>query len=188
MHFKFITVTACGRARWTLLHCWWEKIKVREINTDYCYYIYTYTKKVYYFPMKIYRTCKSYSMWVMELNQYFDFHPCGLALTLGVQLCTVLGESFEPNPLSQKMKKLLQRRPSRFIVVHFLLAALARHAVHYPHFPLETQLQPCDFHDRGKKGDTVSDNIDILRQYLGWHFKHKHSELFHMMFMMPFPR
>lgn len=62
------------------------------------------------------------------------------AHTLSVQLGPVLGETFESNSLSKEIKELFQCRTSGFIVVHLFLTTLARHAVHYPHFSLETQL------------------------------------------------
>lgn len=82
------------------------------------------------------RTIFSLQLWIMLSIQ----RQYGGAHTLSVQLGPVLGETFESNPLPKEMKELLQCRTGGFVVVHLFLAALARHAVHYPHFPLKTQL------------------------------------------------
>lgn len=63
-----------------------------------------------------------------------------LVFTFGVQLGSVLGEALEANLVPQQLQELFQGGAGRLVVVHLLLAALARSAVHHPHLHLETQL------------------------------------------------
>lgn len=69
---------------------------------------------------------------------------CVPQLTFVIQLSSVFGEAFEPHPLAEQIQELLQRRTATFIVVHFLLRALARLTVKHPHLVLEAQLEGGD--------------------------------------------
>lgn len=90
----------------------------------------------------------------------------GGAHTLGVQLGPVLGETFESNSLPKEMKELFQRRTGRFVVVHLFLATLACHAVHYPHFPLETQLRT------EKRFFAMISRGSRVKVFSPWQFRH----------------
>lgn len=61
--------------------------------------------------------------------------------TLVVQLCSVLRESFQPNSLTEKIQKLVQRRAGVLIIIHLFFCALTRFTVQDAHFVLETELQ-----------------------------------------------
>lgn len=112
---------------------------------------------------------------------------CAHVHTLRIQLSPILGEAFKSNPLAQQMEELLQCGASCFVVVHLLLAALTRHAVHHPYLSLKTQLQKRTNVVSSEKGGkkqleiTVSKSCqsnhvdiwgrtraDILRITLGW--------------------
>lgn len=107
--------------------------------------------------------------------------------TLGVELGPVFGEAFESDPLPQQMNELLQGGTSRFVVVHLLLAALACHAVHHPHFTLETQLRReawslqwngVNTHQRYRVEIMSEQPCWHFRENSCWHFKNKHLGLY----------
>lgn len=75
-------------------------------------------------------------------------------LTFIVQLRSVFAEAFQPHPLAQEVKELLEGRPGRLIVVHVLLRALARSAVQDADLVLEAQLQCGDTQLPGEAGRT----------------------------------
>lgn len=106
----------------------------------YYFYLSKRVKLVLYLYQMIFFYRSFYVYLYLSTERKYFCHLYVLVLTLRIQLCSVLGESFQSHPFSQKMQKLLQCRSSWFVVVHFFLAALARHAVHNSHFSLETQL------------------------------------------------
>lgn len=67
-------------------------------------------------------------------------------VTFGVQLGSVLGETLEADLLPQQVEELFQGGAGCLVVVHFLLCALPRSAVHHAHLHLKTQLDTRQFH------------------------------------------
>lgn len=61
-------------------------------------------------------------------------------VTFGVQLGSVFGEALEANFLSKQVQELFEGGTGCLVVVHLLLGALARPAIHHSDLHLETQL------------------------------------------------
>ncbi len=70
-----------------------------------------------------------------------DLEVCLGVVTFGVQLGSVLGEALEANLLPQELEELFQGGAGHLVVVHLLLSALTRSAVHHPHLHLKAQLE-----------------------------------------------